>query len=124
MEKHLETREIERTSNSATGSRANRLRPLLPATRVAFEILSVYGSRKVLIAELELRMNERNCRGLDLKHGIAGLVRRGWVTAEGSHLHITDKGMEAITSGEGVPEVKKAKRRVNAKHTRLPAGLF
>jgi hypothetical protein len=101
-----------------------RWRQLLPGARIAYELLPTFGTRKIPITEFELRMNERGCWGNELKNGILGLVRRGWVTTDKSMLTITDEGWSAVVTGEGVPALKAKPRVRRAKHARMPAGLF
>ena len=97
-------------------------RPLTPSAAAALELIAAAGMRRFAMPDFELRMSQRGYNAQEWRSAVTSLLRRQWVTADGSTLFVTDAGWLAATSGEGVPVVRKRDR--SRVRSRMPAGLF
>lgn len=59
---------------------------------MAMEVLGNLPERHAQISRFEALMHQRGCSGDATKSAVGGLLRRGWLSAVGSHLVVTKKG--------------------------------
>lgn len=94
---------------------------LAPCTVVALEVIAASGARQLRMSDFELLMHQRGCDVREMTRALGALARRGWASAVGSSLVVTETGYRAATLGDGLPVIARKHRR---RRERVPHGLL